>query len=356
MYDRRNEDRPARVRLGRIPGMKAAARAAATLLGGVVASCAGAGGAAPLPGIAARPPVSEGHLDAGRGVRLGYRIVGHAPDTLIVIHGGPGFTFDYLAADFEPLAARHALVFYDQRGSGRSTLVSDSAALAAELYADDLEAVRRHLRLERVNLLGHSWGAAVVALYAQKYPGRLGRLLIVAGVPLTMAGLEQSFGTMHAARDTAEIARMEAAMAARRADAADHTACRNYYALWFRPFYADAASAERSRGDICAGSPESMRNKMASIDRYVFPSLGRYDWRPAMRSVRAPTLIVHGAQDPLLLEFAREWAATLPDSRILVLEDIGHFPYVEAPDRFFPAVDRFLRGEWPAGAVAGGKP
>ncbi len=336
--------------------MNAAARAAAALLTGFVASCAGAGGAAPLPGIAARPPVSEGHLDAGRGVRLGYRIVGHGPDTLIVIHGGPGFTFDYLAADLEPLAARHALVFYDQRGSGRSTLVSDSAALDAGFYADDLEAVRRELRLERANLLGHSWGAAVVALYAQKYPARLGRLVIVAGMPLTMAGLERSFGTMQAARDSGEIARMEAAMAARRADPADHAACRTYYAIWFRPFFADPASAGKSRGDICAGSPESMRNKMASVDRYVIASLGRYDWRPVMRSVRAPTLVVHGSEDPLLLEFAREWAATRPASRILVLDGIGHFPYVEAPDRFFPAVDRFLGGGWPSGAVAGGKP
>lgn len=336
--------------------MKRIARAGTVLLAGFLAACGGASGAARLPTIAARPPVSEGHLDAGRGVRLGYRIVGSGPDTLIIIHGGPGLTFDYLAADFEPLAARHALVFYDQRGSGRSTLVSDSAALGAERYAEDLEAVRRHLRLERVNLLGHSWGAAVVALYAAKYPARLGRLLIVAGVPLTMAGLEQSFGAMHAARDTAEVARMDAAMTARRADPGDHAACRAYYALWFRPFFADPASAGRSRGDVCAGSAESMRNKMASVDRYVFPSLGRYDLRPMMRSMRAPTLIVHGSEDPLLVEFAREWAATLPESRLLVLEGIGHFPYVEAPDRFFRAVDRFLGGDWPAGAVAAGAP
>ena len=317
----------------------------------VLSGCAGSGAGRGQPGMSARPPVSEGHLDVGGGVRLGYRIAGRGPDTLIVIHGGPGFTFDYLATDFDALAGRHALVFYDQRGTGRSTLVSDSAALAAERFADDLEAIRRHLGLERVNLLGHSWGAGVVALYALKHPERLGRIVIVAGVPLTMAGLEKSFGVMHAARDSAELARMEAAMAARQADPTDGNACRAYYALWFRPFFADPASAGRSRGDICAGSAASMRNKMASVDRYVFASLGSYDWRPAMRTVRAPALIIHGTEDPLLLEFAREWAATLPDSRVLVLDGIGHFPYVEAPDRFFPAVDRFLGGEWPAGAV-----
>lgn len=321
------------------------------MLTGSASACAWPAGAPHVPVISARAAVTEGHLEAGRGVRLGYRIAGHGSDTLVVIHGGPGFTFDYLATDFEPLAARHTLVFYDQRGTGRSTLVADSAALAAELFAEDLEAIRRHLRLERVNLLGHSWGSAIVALYAQKYPERLGRLVIVAGVPLTLAGLEKSFGTLRSARDTAEVERMEAAMAARRANPGDAAACRAYYAIWFRPFFADAGAAQRSRGDICAGSPESLRNKMESVDRHVFPSLGNYDWRPAMRNVGAPTLVIHGTEDPLLIEYAREWAATLPNSRLLILEGIGHFPYVEAPERFFPAVDRFLAGGWPSRAV-----
>ncbi len=318
--------------------------------GALLAACASAPYAPPPAGLAARPPVNEGHLDAGGGVRLGYRIAGSGADTLIVIHGGPGLTLDYLAADLEPLAARHALVFYDQRGTGRSSLVTDSAALTADRFADDLEALRRHLRLERMNLLGHSWGAGIVALYARKHPDRLGRLLIVAGLPLTMAGLEESFTKMAAGRDSAEARRMAEAMAARRQDPGDPAACRAYYAIWFRPFFADPDAARRSRGDFCAGTPESRSNKMASVDRYTLPSLGRYDWRAMMRDVRAPTLVIHGTEDPLLLDTAHEWAATLPNSRILVLDGTGHFAYVEAPERFFPAVDRFLAGEWPSGA------
>jgi proline iminopeptidase len=303
------------------------------------------------PVLAARPPVNEGHLDAGNGVRLAYRIVGTGPDTLIVIHGGPGLTMDYLATDFEPLARRHALVFYDQRGTGRSTLVTDSTALTGARFAEDLEALRRHLRLERVNLLGHSWGAGVIALYAEIHPERLGRLVIVGGIPLTRAGLVNAFGKLDAGRDTSEKRRMEEAMAARIADPADAAACHAYYALWFRPFFADSASMRRSRGDFCAGSPDSRRNKMASVDRYTAASLGAWDWRPVMRTVEAPALVIQGTADPLLLESGREWAAAMPNSRLLVLDRIGHFPYVEAPERFFPPVDTFLSGRWPSGAA-----
>ena len=320
------------------------------LLATGVAGCS-ARTADPAPALAARPPVNEGHLDAGNGVRIAYRIVGTGRDTLIVIHGGPGLTMDYLAADFEPLARRRALVFYDQRGTGRSTLVTDSAALTGARFAEDLEALRRHLRLERLNLLGHSWGAGVIALYAELHPERFGRLVIVGGLPLTRGGLVEAFGKLAAARDTSERRRMEETMAARVADPADAAACHAYYALWFRPFFADTASMRRSRGDICAGSPESRRNKIASVDRYTVASLGAWDWRPAMRSVNAPTLVIQGTRDPLLLESAREWAATMPDSRLLVLDGIGHFPYVEAPDRFFPPVETFLVGRWPSGAA-----
>jgi proline iminopeptidase len=69
------------------------------------------------------------------------------------------------AADLEPLAARHVLLFYDQRGTGRSTLVSDSSSLDARRFADDLEALRARFGMQRLTLLGHSWGAGVAALY-----------------------------------------------------------------------------------------------------------------------------------------------------------------------------------------------
>ena len=108
--------------------------------------------------------MNEGSIDAGGGVRLFYRGVGDGADTIVVLHGGPGFTMDYIAADLEPLAGRHTLIFYDQRGTGGSTLVSDSAGLDAQRFVEDVEAVRLHFALERLVLLGHSWGTGLAAL------------------------------------------------------------------------------------------------------------------------------------------------------------------------------------------------
>jgi proline iminopeptidase len=307
-----------------------------------------------LPAKPAADLPSQGYVDAGSGVQLFYRLLGEGRDTVVVVHGGPGFTMDYFVEDLAPMAERHTLLFYDQRGTGRSSLVADSAALDAQRFVDDLEALRAHFSLERLTILGHSWGAAVAALYAMRFPDRVGQLIIVAGVPTTKRQLAADFERLQARRDSVTTRKMREWMAVRLADPGDAEACRAYYVLWFGPFLADSSDLSRSKGDFCAGSPESRRNKMAGVDRFTMASLGDWDWRPALRTVTARALIVRGTADVLSGE--REWTASLPNARVLLLERVGHFPYLEAPDRFYPAVDAFLAGGWPKGTVSASSP
>ena len=292
----------------------------------------------------------EGYATAVDGARLFYRVVGAGSDTIVVVHGGPGFTMDYFLHDLEPLATRHTVVFYDQRGTGRSTLVSDSSALTGERFADDLEAIRRHFKLNKVNVLGHSWGVGVAALYALKYPDHVSRFILVGSIPLRRSSLADAFEKLNASRDSVSRRRMAELRQARLADPGDAKACHAYYAIWFEPFFGNRSAVSRSRGDFCAGTPEARRNKIRSVDRYVFASLGDWDWSSSLRSFTPPTLVIHGTLDPLPVAGAREWAALLPNARILELEGIGHFPYLESPDSFFSAVDAFLSSAWPVGS------
>lgn len=291
-------------------------------------------------------PPKEGFINAGNGVKLYYRLVGTGAEPVVLIHGGPGFTSDYLAADLMPMARRHALLIYDQRGIGRSTLVSDSVGLAAPRYVEDLEAIRKHLGLAQLTLLGHSWGAAPAILYAMQYPERVRRMILVGAIPAQRSGLTKAFESMAAARDSATTRRMTELRRIRAANPADLAACREYYQLWFTPFFGASDAVSRMKGNVCAGSSESLRNK-PNVDRFTFASLGNWDWRASLRSVRVPTLIIQGELDPLPIASAREWAAAMPNARLLALKGIGHFPYIEAPEVFFAAVDRFLQGAWP---------
>lgn len=136
------------------------------------------------------------------------------------------------------------------------------------------------------------------------------------------------------------------------ADTRSGDLCRAYYVVWFRPAFRDSTTMRRSKGDFCAGSPEALANKVASVDRYTFVSLGDYDWRPSLRRVTSPTLIIHGRWEFMPLETIDEWLGAVPNSRVLLLERGGHFAYLDAPDEFFRAADAFLSGEWPTRARA----
>ena len=275
-------------------------------------------------------------------VRLYLRVVGDGADPVVVVHGGPGFSSAYFGDDLDELSASHAVVFYDQRGTGRSSLVSDAASLHVDRFVDDLDAVRRQLGLERLTLLAHSWGAAVAALYAQRWPARVDRLVIVGGIPLRRSELVRAFEELRAHRGDAATRALEHAAEAWRSEPGDAQRCRAYYRLWFAPFYGDPDAAERSTGDFCAGSAAALVNKLEAVDRLTLASLGEWDWAASLGGVTARVLVVHGGADPIPMCSARAWAAAFPNARLMELGGIGHFPYLEAPDRFFQAVEAFL--------------
>src|SRR5207248_7381684 len=113
------------------------------------------------------------------GVQLFVHEEGAGPP-VIVVHGGPGLDSNYLAPDLQPLSQAHRVIYYDQRGSGRSTL---SNRVTADMLVSDLDALRQRLRLSKIALLGHSWGSGLAALYAAAHPESVSRLVLVSSMP-----------------------------------------------------------------------------------------------------------------------------------------------------------------------------
>ncbi|HVR42359.1 MAG TPA: alpha/beta fold hydrolase [Thermoanaerobaculia bacterium] len=100
----------------------------------------------------------EGFLEGAGGARIFYRVVGTGAETAVAVHGGPGAGMNAFFSDLLPLAAGYRVIFYDQRGGGRSDLPADTALLDARHHVEDLEAVRRHFGLERMSVVAHSFG------------------------------------------------------------------------------------------------------------------------------------------------------------------------------------------------------
>src|SRR6266571_9063676 len=119
------------------------------------------------------------------GVRLHTRRVGSDPP-VVVLHGGPGADYAYLLPQYDRLAHGRALLFYDQRGGGRSP-VSRDVPVGWQEHVADLEALRGHWELDRLTLVGYSWGGLLALLYALEHPDRIARLALVSSAPVTAA-------------------------------------------------------------------------------------------------------------------------------------------------------------------------
>jgi proline iminopeptidase len=294
----------------------------------------------------------DGFVTVEDGIRLYYRIEGSGPRTLVVVHGGPGFSLESVRADFASFARNRRVIYYDQRGNGRSTLIDDPAKLAWQRHVADLEAIRRHFRLEKMNLLGNSWGGLLISLYAAAHPDRVERLVLDSpAAPLAVQHrLQQSRMTQRARERFTQEERDLVQDNIDWLGASDPIAACGLFARYILRLYLhDPAAPVSIRGNLCAGPPEVVRRSLW-VNRIIVQSLGEFDLRPMVRRVAAPVLVIHGAGDVVPPEGARDWAASFPDARLMMLERAGHLLQVERPGLFFPAIETFLAGRWPEGA------
>ena len=316
----------------------------------VTLAAVGCAHGAPQPSVLA-PPFAladkVGFVEVADSVRLFYRVLGDRGDTVVVLHGGPGFHQNYLVPDLLPLAAHHTLLFFDQRNAGRSTLLADTARANVRHLVADMEVLRRHFQLERLTLLGHSWGGLLAGLYASEFPERVKRMILVGAMPPDQAPM-RSFDPMARLDAAADLDRRRN-LSAYRAGPPDSTkACWDYYALWIRGYFAVPVEARRTWGDLCNVPQAAMLNATRS---YAVQSRGAWDLTSRLSRVTAPVLVIHGDEDPMPLSSAHAWVRALPDARLLLFPGSAHSPHVDRPAAFFTASEAFLAGGWPDSSV-----
>jgi proline iminopeptidase len=302
----------------------------------------------PLAACGASPPqhaeaafeTDSGYITTDDGIRLFYRSVGTGGTTIIVP------VALYLEEALLPLAAAdRRLVFYDPRARGRSD-AGDRARITLDRQIADLDAVRAGLGVDSMVLIGWSGLGMETAVYAMRHPERVIRLLQVAPVAARDEPHNaQAYRTRVARIDTAALARVRA-----RRDTGDLAAdeggyCRALGVITLVASFADRANTAEVP-DPCR-FPNEYPDSLNRVFRPLLGSFEGYDWREAAGALTMPRLVVHGRADAFPLEGSREWVPTGSNAQLLVIDHAGHFPFIEQPDLFFPAVDLFLRGEWP---------
>jgi proline iminopeptidase len=304
--------------------------------------------------VPAAARADEGYIVTPDKVRIFYKIEGRGTDTLVMVHGGPGNTLESIRPDMEPLAKGRRVIYYDQRGQGRSDVVTDGTKLGYEQHVADLEALRQHFKLEKMTLMGNSWGGLLVSLYAVAHPDRVERMILdspAAPIRGFLDDMEDEISrrmekiyTKDEIAKLKPMARPETWFAAK--DMLAH--CRRFYGAVLRTYtFGQRLDNIPFKGDVCAGPMETLRLQR-TVNVHAWKSLGDYNLMSQLGVVKAPVLVIHGAADVIPLRSSEFWAYGYPNARLFVIEKVGHIAQAEAPEIFFPAIETFLKGTFPA--------
>ena len=299
------------------------------------------------PGIA----VQQGFVTTGDGVRLYYRKLGRGRPQAIYLHGGPGGTMFNGGCELAPLARHLPFVLYDQRGGGRSDLISEPARLEVQDHVADLETMRRHFGAARVALIGLSWGAALAAYYADAHPTRVSRLMLLGPMPVARVpfGDERWAAVNKAAGPELIEKRRRLSQQMQGASSPDEviSLCRKLLREAPLPYLVDPARQRTLTG--CDFPAEVVLNR-SKVSQHTLQSMGDWDFRPLLSRVKVPVLVVEGARTVIPLSSPRLWAETPPNGRLLLVPEAGHEVGMDQPEVLLAAARTFLRGGWPRDA------
>ena len=252
---------------------------------------------------------------------------------LVCVNGGLLFDHNLLWPALAPLAERRQLILYDQRGRGASQAPPAARSARIEHDAGDLPALRDAIGLVQWDVLGHSWGGGLAMLATERDRPAVRRLVLVDAVgPVGnwQENLLRDALPRLSPGDRAVLEHIDQ-QALLSPDPGVHSAySRAMYAAWFAdPSLAEMFSPPRSASATGAAVAAKLRGE-------------GYDWRPLLRAVSIPTLVIHGDRDLLPVSVAREIVATLGNARLQIIPDAGHMPFWESPELFFTVVESFL--------------
>jgi len=267
---------------------------------------------------------------------LYYEIRGRGEATpLFMVNGGPGFSHDYVHCSeaWDDLAAHRRVIFYDQRGTGRSTRLHKGMTCTLADQIADLEALRAHLGIAKMDLLGHSWGGYLVMAYAARHPEHIAHLMIVD------SAAPKWQDTVFLFKDVFPEG-MERQTSVAFAEALGDSTAQDTDLLEYFPmlFY----SPEKRDQFMANANP---RQYQREVNEQVDADVRRFDLNPELPKFKFPTLVITGRYDMNVApSVAWKIHQAIPGSRFHVFEKSGHLPYFEERAGFVSVIEEFLTG------------
>lgn len=295
----------------------------------------------PVPLHKSIQPVNQGYVNSSFDGKLHYKTYGYGP-RIMFLHDGPGLSQSYLIPKMADILTQdHRVTFIDQRGSGQSYYKKiDSKAINLDVFVRDVEAMRRHLGYRKFTLIGHSWGALIAMQYANIAQEYLTAMILINPMPITSKGYK-AFVEEHNRRlspikdDLVKISTSENFLLGER------SAINQYYKKLFSNYFVDASEAkELSFNSLQKNGLDGFKVENV-FNETLFAN--EYDMREELKKIKIPVLIVHSDHDPIPMWAVEETKETLPNSRLAIISNCGHFPHIEKTVELDLIINEFLK-------------
>lgn len=291
-----------------------------------------------------QPALREGHIPVTN-ARLYYREVGQG-HPIVILHGGPDFSCAYLLPDMDRLSDSFRLIYYDQRGRGKSAegVRPEDVTIQAEI--EDLESLRKYFGLDSVAVLGHSWGGLLAMEYAIRHEDRVSAMVLMNPAPASRDDyiLFREERSRNAPADMEKLAELAAGIAYQEGDP---DAVADYYRVHYRAALKRPEDVGRVIESLTSSfTREGILRSWQIEDRLMNQTwrVSGYDLLPALKQLNIPALVIHGESDFVPAICAEHIARAIPGARFTLLRDCGHFSYLERPEEVHREMVAFLYG------------
>ncbi|MCG7844794.1 MAG: proline iminopeptidase-family hydrolase [Methanomassiliicoccales archaeon] len=281
----------------------------------------------------------EGSLQVDGG-RIWYKVVGSGGTPLIVLHGGPGATHDYLE-NLSALSDEHPVIFYDQLGGGRSDRPDDPSLWRVDRFVDELDALVQHLRLEHVHILGQSWGTMLAVLYAQsRGQDRIASMVLSAPYLNSDMWVLDQRRYVNALPDKVRKDILDCEISGDFSSPTYAEAMDIFYRRHVCRMPVWPTSLERSLQGMGLG----VYNHMWGPSEFTLTGvLQGMNVVPFLKDIAVTTLYTCGEFDEATPATTKIYADHTPGSKMMVFEGASHMHHLEKENDFIGAVRSFLR-------------
>jgi len=279
---------------------------------------------------------TEGYSTNNDSSKTYYKVFGKG-EPLLIINGGPGMNSNGFESMAKTLAETQETIIYDQRGTGNSKLAElDSKTISMKIMADDIESLKKHLKIKKWNILGHSFGGMLASYYATIYPNSINKLVLSSsgGIDLTLLKTENLIerNLTKVEKDSMNYWNDKIA----KGDTSHEARLGRGRAL------APAYVYDQKYVPIIA---ERLTQGNSKINGLLWDDMQKikFDCKAKLKTFKNPVLIIQGKQDVISNQIGELANKTFPNSKLILLENCRHYGWLDAKEKYFTDVNSFLK-------------